>query len=346
MLLCILSFFVSGCASVPVLAPTSDIYWPTEGWRTSTPEEQGMDAQKLTEMLDVIRERDINIHSFLVIRNGYLVSETYFKGYQPDQKHDLQSVGRSFTATLIGIAIDKGYIKGTDQRIVDFFPERTVANLNTQKQAMTLEDLLTMRTGFQWQEMEGAFESMQKSPDWTQYVLDMPMAEQPGSRWNYCSICSHILSAILHETTGMNPRDFAEQYLFEPLGIANVIWMKDPAGIPLGAGGFQLTPRDMAKLGYLYLRHGEWDGHQIVSPEWVETSTQSHVDVTMNEHFGYGYHWITVTSMDGYAASGGGGQIILTVPKYDLVIVTTGWTEESIFELIEQYVLPAVENSE
>jgi CubicO group peptidase (beta-lactamase class C family) len=305
-----------------------------------------MDVQKLEQMLAVIQERDINIHSFLIIRNGYLVSETYFDGYDQDKKHDIQSVGRSLTATLIGIAIDQGYIDGVDHRILDFFPERTVANPDERKQAMTLEDFLTMRTGFQWQEVEGAFESMRESPDWTQYILDMPMAESPGTRWNYCSICSHLFSGILAKTTGMNPYDFAEQNLFEPLGISDVVWIKDPAGLPLGAGGFELTPRDMAKLGYLYLRHGEWDGQQIVSFEWVEKATYSHVDVTMNEHLGYGYHWITVPSMEGYAALGGGGQTILVVPKHDLVIVTTAWTEESIFELIEQYILPSVRDSD
>ena len=321
-------------------------YWPTEGWRTSTPGEQGIDSQKLEQMLAVIQEKDINIHSFLIIRNGYLVSETYFGGYGQDEKHDLQSVGRSFTATLIGIAIDKGYIDGVDRRIVDFFPERRIANLDPRKEDMTLEDLLTMRTGFEWQEVEGAFDSMKMSPDWTQYVLDMPMADQPGTRWNYCPICSHVLSAILYETTGINPRDFAEQYLFAPLGISGVVWMKDPDGIPLGAGGFQLTPRDMAKLGYLYLRNGQWDGQQVVSSDWVQKAAYQHVDVTFNEHFGYGYHWITAPAMEGYAALGGGGQIILVLPKYDLVIVTTAWTEESIFELIDQYILPAVQITE
>lgn len=347
---CILLFYiasllVSACSNSSAPAADSE-GWPTEEWRTSTPEEQGMDAQKLGQMLAVIQERDMNIHSFLLIRNGYLVSETYFDGYDQNKKHDIQSVGRSVTATLIGIAIDQGYIDGLDHRILDFFPDRTIANLDERKQSMTLEDLLTMRTGFQWQEVEGAFESMQKSPDWTQYILDMPMAESPGTSWNYCSICSHLFSGILYKTTGMNPYDFAEQHLFQPLGISDIAWIKDPAGLPLGAGGFALTPRDMAKLGYLYLRHGEWEGQQIVSSTWVEKATYSHVDVTMNEHLGYGYHWITVPAMEGYAALGGGGQIILVVPKHDLVIVTTAWTEESIFELIGQFVLPAVRVSD
>jgi CubicO group peptidase (beta-lactamase class C family) len=341
-LLFILSVIVSGCSGSA--NPKNSMYWPTEGWRTSTPEEQGMDPQKLEAMLAEIKDRDVNLHSFLIIRNGYLVSETYFGPYDQDTKHEMQSAGRSWTSALIGIAIDKGYIDTVDQRIVDFFPERTFANMDPRKEAMTLEDVLTMRTGLEWQELPGAFEQMQKSPDWVQYILDRPMSEQPGTRWNYCSICSHVLTAILNEATGMNPRDFAEENLFKPLGISEVVWIADPDGIPLGAGGFKLTPRDMAKLGYLYLRNGQWDGQKIVSSAWIEKSTQTYSVV--NEHLGYAYHWLTVPEMKGYAASGGGGQIILVLPEYDLVIVTTANTEESIFELIDKYVLPAVQSSE
>lgn len=358
-LLCLLSVIMAGCSSspatvaptnvptptsVPILTPTpaASIYWPTNDWRTSTPEEQGMDSQKLEQMLTKIREKNMKIHSMLIIRNGYLVSETYFGGYIKETKHNMQSVGRSFTSTLIGIAIDKGYIDGTDHRILDYFPGRTFANPDKLKEAMTLEDVLTMRTGLDYQEVKGEIQAMQNSPDWIKFLLDKPMIEPPGSRWNYCAGCSHILTTILNETTKMNPRDFAEQYLFKPLGIKDVRWITDPAGIPLGAGGFPLTPRDMAKLGYLYLRNGQWDGQQIVSSRWVERSTQKYVGI--DEHFGYGYHWFTVTSMDGYAALGSGGQIILVIPKSDLVIVTTAFTEGSIFELIEQYVIPAVKS--
>ncbi len=351
-LLCILAVIAPACsgspavvstnASTPVL--TTGTYWPAEAWRTSTPEEQGMDSQKLEELIATIQVRNISIHSFLVIRNGYIVSEAYFGSYKQDTKHDLQSVGRSWTSALIGIAIDKGYIDGVDHRILDFFPKRTFANVDARKKAMTLEDVLTMRHGLEWVEVDGAFEAMEKSPDWVQYILDKPMTDQPGTRWNYCSICSHILTAILRETTDINPRDFAEQYLFKPLGISGVVWIADPDGVPLGAGGFRLTPRDMAKLGYLYLRNGQWNGQQIVSSDWVAKSTRTYAVV--NEKLGYAYHWITVPEMEGYAALGGGGQMILVIPKDDLVIVTTALTEESIFELINQYVLPAVQKPE
>jgi CubicO group peptidase (beta-lactamase class C family) len=345
-LLFTLSVIVSGCLSfpapaTPALPPITGAYWPTSGWRTSAPEEQGMDPQKLQAMLAEIQDREIDLHSLLIIRNGYIISETYFGPYDQDTKHEMQSAGRSWTSALVGIAIDKGYIDGVDQRILDFFPDRTFANADPRKQSMTLEDVLTMRTGLEWVESPGAFEEMQKSPDWVRYILDRPMTEQPGTRWNYCSICSHVLTAILQETTGMNPRDFAEQYLFKPLGISGVNWISDPDGIPLGAGGFNLTPRNMAKLGYLYLRNGQWDGQQIVSSAWVEKSTQTYSVV--NDRLGYAYHWITVPEMKGYAASGGGGQIILVVPEKDLVIVTTASTEESILELVSKYVLPAVQ---
>jgi CubicO group peptidase (beta-lactamase class C family) len=329
----------------PTVTPTvePDVYWPTNGWRTSTPEKQGMDSEKFAAMLAEINERKIDIRSLLVIRNGYLVSETYFVPFLQHHKQDMQSVGRSFTSTLVGIAIDRGYIAGVDQKILDFFPDRTFANLDAQKKTMTLEDVLTMRSGLEPQPEDPRYQAMQDSRDWIQFLLDKPVTDPPGSRWNYCAGCSHLLTAILQKTTGMNPRDFAEQYLFKPLGIAAGKWMSDPAGLPYGAGGFNLMPRDMAKLGYLYLRKGQWDGQQIISPEWVETSTQTHADVDVNAHFGYGYHWFTVPEMEGYAALGSGGQIILVIPKSDLVIVTTAKTEESLFELIDKYILPAVQ---
>jgi CubicO group peptidase (beta-lactamase class C family) len=367
-LLCILGIMIAGCVPIPATVAPSDApaptaapipapttaptavpsvtasaYWPTNGWRTSTPEEQGMDAQKLAAMLAEIKERKIDIRSLLVIRNGYLVSETYFVPFLQHHKQDMQSVGRSFTATLVGIAIDKGYIAGVDQKILEFFPDRTFANLDAQKKAMTLEDVLTMRSGLEPQPEDPYYRAMQDSPDWIQFLLDLPVTDPPGSRWNYCAGCSHILTAILQNTTGMNPRDFAEQYLFKPLGISAGRWMSDPAGLPYGAGGFNLMPSDMAKLGYLYLHKGQWDGQQIISPEWVETSTQPHADVDVNAHFGYGYHWFTVPEMEGYAALGGGGQIILVIPRSDLVIVTTAKTEESLFELFDKYILPAVQ---
>jgi CubicO group peptidase (beta-lactamase class C family) len=353
-LICILTALLAGCSyspatvavsssNVPTLKPATDVYWPTKAWRASTPEEQGMDSQKLAQMLAAIQEQRLSLHSLLVIRNGYIVSETYFPPYRQDTTHELYSCTKSFISTLIGIALDKAFIDRVDHRIVDFFPGRTFANLDPQKAAMTLEDVLTMRSGLDWQEGDPAYVAMYRSADWVKYVLDKPMAASPGSQFNYCSGCSHLLSAILQKATGMNTRDFAKQYLFKPLGISNFKWETDSAGIPIGGWGLQLTPRDMAKLGYLYLRGGQWDGRQIVSSAWVEDATQKHTDT--DGDLGYGYQWWTVPSLAAYTALGRYGQTIFVVPAEDLVIVTTAQMEDhtEIFKIIGGYILPAVQ---
>ena len=330
----------------PTSAAEGQAYWPTKDWRTSSPEAQGMDGQKLTEMLAAIQQQRLNLHSLLIIRNGYLVSETYFGSYQPDTRHELYSCTKSFVATLVGIALDKGYITGTDQRILDFFPERTFANPAEQKAAMTLEDTLTMRTGLDWEEGDPTYAALYRSSDWIKYVLDEPMAATPGTQFVYCSGCSHVLSAIVQRTTGMNPRDFAEQYLFKPLGISNVRWDTDAEGTPIGGWGLQITPRDMAKLGYLYLRKGQWEGQPIVPAQWVENATRTHTPT--DGSLGYGYQWWTYPSLEAYTALGRYGQTIFVIPKLDLIVVTTAQLDDhdGIFQLIEQYIVPATQTSQ
>lgn len=354
-LLCILIVILAGCASpfarvtpdnVAVTAVESGTYWPTKDWRSSSPEEQGMDSQKLVEMLAAVQERGLNLHSLLVIRNGYLVSETYFGSYKQNTRHELYSCTKSFVSTLIGIALDKGYLAGTDQRIVDLFPGSTIAYLNGQKQSMTLGDVLTMRTGLDWQEGDPAYVALYQSSDWTQFMLDRPMVQAPGSEFNYCSGCTHLLSAILGKEAGMNTRDFAEQYLFKPLGITNARWETDAHDIPIGGWGLQITPRQMAKLGYLYLREGEWDGEQIVSTGWVQDATQTHTQT--DGDLGYGYQWWKYPSLDAYTALGRDGQTIFVVPESDLIVVTTAAMggHDEIFRLIEDFIIPAVQESQ
>jgi CubicO group peptidase (beta-lactamase class C family) len=143
----------------------------------------------------------------------------------------------------------------------------------------------------------------------------------------------------------MNPRDFADQYLFKPLGISNVRWDLDAEGTPIGGWGLQLTPRDMAKLGYLYLRSGQWDGQPIVSAKWVENATRVHTET--DGPLGYGYQWWTYPPLAAYTALGRGGQTIFVIPELDLVIVTTAAMNghDEIFQIIQQYILPAVQDA-
>jgi CubicO group peptidase (beta-lactamase class C family) len=304
-----------------------------------------MDAAKLALMLDSVRQQNVDLHSLLVIRNGYIVSETYFGSTTPETRREIYSVTKSFIATLVGIAIDKGLISGVERPVVEFFPDRSFANLDAAKQAMTLEHVLTMTTGLDWTEGDPAYRQIYGSRDWVQSMLDEPMRSPPGSPFNYCSGCSHLLSAIIQRQTGMNTRDFAQRELFGPLGITGAAWDTDTTGIPIGGWGLKLTPREMAKLGYLYLNGGMWDGRQIVSSEWIETATRKHT--ATDSELGYGYQWWTYPRWGAYAALGRYGQTIFVVPDLDLIVVTTAALDghDPIFDLIDRTIIPAVEPS-
>jgi len=328
-------------AATPGAFLAEPAYWPTRGWRTSTPEEQGMDGRQLARMLEAVKEHGLELHSLLVIRHGYIVSETYFASQDRDTRHELYSCTKSFVSTLAGMAIDQGDVEGIDHRVLDYFPGYTFAKSDARKEAMTVEHLLTMTTGLDWQEGDPAYRAMYMSRDWVQYVLDMPMREQPGERFNYCSGCSHVLAGVVQKGTGSKLQDYARKNLFQPLGITNWRWDTDAKGMAIGGWGLQLTARDMAKLGYLYLHQGAWEGEQIVSRAWVEEATRQHT--TTDGSLGYGYQWWTYPKWGAYAALGRYGQTIFVIPELDMVIVTTAALSghEPIYELIERYIVPA-----
>lgn len=339
----LLAGLLSGCFLSPASAPAADgTPWPTRGWQLSTPEKEGMDPARLEEMQAAIKDQHISLHSLLIIRNGRIVSETYYSENKQNTLYELYSVTKSFTSTLTGIALDQGKLNGVDQKVVDLLPGRTFANLDARKQSMTLEDLLTMTSGLDWEEGDPIYRAMYMSADWVKLVMDLPMAIEPGKTFLYCSGCSHIISAILQERTGDEER-FARQNLFTPLGITGFRWEKDRQGNLVGGWGLSLTARDMAKLGYLYLHNGTWEGKQVVSAGWVRTATAKHVATDGN--LGYGYQWWTYPTHDAYAALGRYGQTIFVAPGLDLVVVTTAPSLENhdpIFRLIDQYILPAV----
>ena len=305
-----------------------------------------MDSQKLAAALDAVKQTNLTLHSLLVIRNGCIVSETYFASYPADMKHELYSCTKSFISTLVGIAIDRGYIDSVNRPVKELLPGRTFANQDANKDAMTLEDILTMRTGLDWVEGDASYNNLYMSRDWAKFVMDEPMVHSPGTFFNYCTGCSHLLSVIVQTATGMNTRDFARAELFGPLGITNFNWETDSTGIPNGGWGLQLVPRDMAKLGYLFLHNGVWDGKQVVSAEWVKAATQKHTDT--DGDLGYGYQWWTYPALDAYTAQGMYGQTIFVIPKSNLIVVTTAAAADghtTIFKLIENYIAPAVHKS-
>ena len=310
--------------------------WPTSGWATSTPEEQGMSSTVLEDVYDQVRNAGEHIRSLIVVRHGFIVAEEYFTPqlYDINTPHILYSVTKSIVSCLIGIAIDKGFIDNTSQRLIDFFPGRTIANMSVWKEQITLENVLMMRSGFQWNEDNyneyNDFFAMRDSDDWAQYVLDRPMAYEPGSVFYYNSGNSHLLATIINVTTGMSPLAFADEYLFGPLGITQRFWSTDPQGINFGGSSLALTPRNMAKFGLLYLNNGTWDEQQIVSSEWVSSS--NHGLATPYTMTSYGYQWWIDDYHNWYSARGYNGQFIYVIPEHDIVIVFTSDNENGPYE--------------
>ena len=300
--------------------------WPTESWPTSTPEAQGMESRLLANMLEGIDVFEARIDSVTIIRNGYMVLDAYFHPFQKGRRHRIYSCTKSVTSALIGIAIRQGLIPGVQTPVLDFFPERQIDNLDSRKKALTLEHLLTMTTGLDcrdtWRDKRVGLYAMKGSSDWTQYMLDRPMKEQPGRRFEYCNGASFLLTAILERATGMNALAYARKHLFAPLGIDDVTWATSPRGINTGYSRMWLRPQDMAKIGWLYLNKGRWDDRQVVPASWVERSTQARVEAAgVFPHYGYQW-WVDADGI--YSALGYRGQYILVVPKYNLVAVFTG----------------------
>ena len=327
---------VTVLALILVLAPVlrgpertpAPAYWPTQGWRSSTPEEQGIDAAKLADALLAIREKNINVHSLLLIRNALVVIDAYLYPYDGTTVHDLGSVTKSVITTLIGIAADQGKL-ALDRPMVSFFPDRVIDGRDARKERITVRDLVTMSSGLDCtrEDNEATQRAMRASADHVQFVLDRPVRWDPGTQFVYCSPGMHLLSAILQQATGMTALEFARTNLFEPLGIRDVLWPADPQGVTLGAGDLKLHPRDAAKLGYLWWSGGVWEGRQVISRRWVEASVRPLIKTDGDDYYGYGW-WISRATekgdLDSYRADGRGGQYVAVVPSLDILLATTG----------------------
>jgi len=306
----------------------SQTYWPTNGWEVSQPEQQGMNSTALQEVIDYVENMNNSFRSMVVVRHGYIVLEEYFSPtlYDVNNTHALYSATKSFVSCLFGIAMDMGFIDNVSQKILEFFPTKTIANRDTMKESITLEHVLTMTSGFEWNESsytstDNDFFRMRASDDWAQYVLDRPMESEPGTTFHYNSGNSHLLATIINITTGMTPLAFADQYLFGPLGITRRAWLADPLGVNFGGADLALTPRDMAKLGLLFLQNGNWDGQQIVSEQWVTDSTQNRT--TTYGWLNYGYQWWIDPEYGTISARGYMGQKIFILPDHNMVVVFT-----------------------
>ena len=304
------------------------------------PEQQGIDSAQLAKMFEEINQRNLNLNSVLIVRHGYLVTEAYFPPYRAGTKHDVYSITKAVISALVGIALQQGSLRDLDQKALDFFAGRTVAENDARKQAITLGHLLTMTSGLHWSGDDD--QKLFSGGDLVQLTLDRPMVAEPGSVWNYNSGGTHLLSAILQKATGQSASAFAQAQLFQPLGISGVSWPADSNGVNTGGWGIRMTPRDMAKFGYLYLKGGTWDGQPVVPADWVQSSTAKQVDSADGR--GYGYLWWQLY-FGGYAALGQSGQEIIVLPDQDMVVVfTAGLDEKILWKLVSDYIIPAAQS--
>ena len=323
--------------------PTSD----TPFWFYSTFSEQGMDGNVLLSGLATL-DNEPNLRSYLIIRNGRIVFEQYYNGATLTDSNNVHSVNKSIISALVGIALNQGFIRSVDQPISDFLPEDMT--LPDDKRNLTLRHLLTMSTGLGWREGSSEF-FVTRSDNWLQTILNIAPIELPGERFNYSTGMSHVMSMILTEATGMSTCDFAEQYLFEPLGISVEYWGSDPQGYFSGGYNFHITPRELAKFGLLYLNRGAWDGRLLVTPTWVAESTRAQIDIG-NNYAGYGFYWWLnrIRGYDMYSAVGYAGQYLHIIPDLNMIIVSTSNSrrrpqpgeEPAAYQFIADFVIPSV----
>lgn len=337
-----------------------------DGWEVSTLDTQRIDRVQISELLESVDNGEYrDIHSLVIIKNGYLVLDAYFDGYDYDDLQNCYSVTKSVSSALIGIALDKGFIESVGVCMRDYFQDYQGIDWSGGKDRITIKNMLTMRSGLEWEELVIPYSSplnshtqMTGNEDWIEFVLRRPMEHAPGSTFEYDSGTSHMLGAIIREATGMPIDSFARHNLFEPLGITNVYWNRDPLGNPCTGGswgGLMLCARDMAKFGFVYLNRGKWNGVQVIPPAWICESTTRHVNVNFIGSSGYGYQWWTaVFDVDGVKievpyAMGYGGQYIFIIEDLDMVVAFTGggggneYAYTQVFEIMTEYILPAVE---
>jgi CubicO group peptidase (beta-lactamase class C family) len=283
-----------------------------------------------------MREQKINIHSLLLVRNGRVILDACFYPYNCTSVHNMRSVTKSVTTTLVGLAIDQGKLHLTD-KMISFFPDITISHPDPLLQTINIKDLVMMANGLESMGMEqdeGTLQQMEYSNNYMQFAVDRKMATKPGTKFVYDSPGMHILSGILQKATGMTELEFARQNLFGPLGIKDVVWPADAQGYTHGWGDLHLMPRDAAKIGYLWLNGGQWEGNQLISADWVKAASKTQIKTGMDDNYSYGW-WISEDSGT-VSAAGRGGQSIKVTPAFNAVIVATGagWDFDKIDPLL------------
>jgi CubicO group peptidase (beta-lactamase class C family) len=315
--------------------------------------EEGVNEEIINNMMEAIfAGKYQNLISIVLIRNGSLILEEFLYYNNRYWLQEFRSAGKSVTSVLMGIAFDKGFIKGVDGKLLDFYPEFDKgANWDPRKDKVSLHHVLSMRWGF---DESGPSNNMRwYTENWISKTLRLPLISEPGEKFEYHSAAPALCGPILERMTGMPVTEFAKEYLFDPLQISDYLWHTLADGNTLTAGGMFMRPRDMAKIGYLILNRGQWHGQQILSEEWIDVSTRPY---TSDNELGYGYYWWVSRYKGGnhlyetIFAAGHGGQRVMVVPKLNLVAVFTSKPDDNpkghkrIIQIMEKYILPSMLN--
>ncbi|WP_419210862.1 serine hydrolase domain-containing protein [Maribacter sp. X9] len=329
-----------------------------DGWKTANINDFGIDGKELERLVDSIEGHKLeNTHSVLIAKAGKLVFETYYDGYNVNIPHDLRSASKSISSAIIGIAIDDKIINSVDERLYNFVPEYYQYTQDSLKSKISIEDLLTMSSGFDVNNLaaEDYYQNPTNTNPWLETVLEAPVVNEPGTYADYGSANPFLLGISLNERLDMPLETYMDEKLFAPLGITNYINQTDDSEItPYFGGGMLLTSRDLLKFGQLYLDKGKWKGKQIISENWVDLSFKKHVQLQdTKDKNEYGYLWWHDTyefkgkMIASIEARGAGGQFIFILPALEAVVVITSGNFRNgkgnqPRAILKDFVLPAI----
>ena len=346
-----------------------------DGWQTASLSDVGMN--KIVDLINKIQDQVYQeIHSVVIVKDGKLVFEEYVPGhdfgyrgenyhgnyinFNRDSRHNTHSATKSVTSALVGIAIDKGFIQGVNDSIFSYLTNYASLK-NEQKSKITFEHLLTMTSGLEWNEWDVSVSQsnhdivrFNSSSDPIRYLLSKPIVTTPGTSFYYNGGAVDLLGELIRFASDWNVKQFSQKYLFEPLGITNYQWQTlYPSGITCCHGDIYITPRDLAKFGYLFLNNGVWNGNQIISEEWVKKSTATFINLNLSWADSYGYLWwlkkyyANNKVNESFFAEGWGGQKIVVFPGLNMVVVFTGAnyvSDPPCDEILIRFILPALKN--
>ena len=300
-------------------------------FEVSTPERENMDPMRIARLYyDASKLK--NAYSVLVLKNGKLIGEKYFNEGAVDQQLNIHSVTKSFTSALVGIALERGELKSLDQKMMEFFPEFADRIRDPRKNEITIRQLLQMRAGYPWEESTEQLLNLLLTGFHTDTLVEVPLVRDPGTDFDYSNLSSHILGLILARASGTDLKSYAQEHLFEPLGVEPGFWQQDWDGNILGFSDLHLTARDLAAFGLLYMNEGRYNGRQIVPAEWVQDSLQIYSrnawKIRVGKNWGdpcYGYQWWSVQAGNHryHMAWGHGGEQIILLKDLDMIIVVT-----------------------